>query len=124
MTDEEAIKTLSLHLMQCGALMPIEWVRQNGEGSKLQQAMRMALDALERESCSNEPLTIEELRGMNEQPAWCETLGCWGIVTVETDGQWAGIPFLLGRQGCKFELNIEMRDLKMYRGKPMGQEMN
>lgn len=124
MTNEEAAKTLSLHMMQCGALMPIEWVRKNGEGSKLQQAMRMALDALDRGSHSNEPLTIEELREMNEQPAWCETLRCWGIVIVETTGQWAGVPFLLGHQGCKFELNIETRDLKLYRNKPVRQEMN
>jgi len=46
MTREEAIKTLSLHLMQCGALMPIEWVRKNGEGSKLMNAFRMAMDEL------------------------------------------------------------------------------
>lgn len=46
MTGEEAAKILSLHLMQCGMLMPIEWVQNNGEGSRLHEAMRMALDAL------------------------------------------------------------------------------
>ena len=47
MTKEEAKRTLSLHLMQCGMLMPIEWVLENGEGSKLREAFRVAFDALE-----------------------------------------------------------------------------
>ena len=46
MTGEEAARVLSMHLMQCGMLMPIDWVQKNGEGSQLHQAMRMALDAL------------------------------------------------------------------------------
>ncbi len=46
MNREEAAKVLSFHMMQCGALMPIEWVRENGPGSELMQAMRMALDSL------------------------------------------------------------------------------
>lgn len=121
MTGEEAAKVLSLHLMQCGMLMPIEWVQKNGEGSQLHQAMRMALDALNEkdEAAENKPLTIEELREMHEQPVWCESMGCWGIVTVEEYGQWAGIPFLLGHQGCRFELNIESRGLVVYRMKPV-----
>lgn len=48
MKAREAARKLSLHLMQCGMLMPIEWVRENGEGSELQEAFRMALDALDR----------------------------------------------------------------------------
>ena len=47
MKAREAARKLSLHLMQCGMLMPIEWVRENGEGSELQEAFRMALDALD-----------------------------------------------------------------------------
>lgn len=46
MTREEAAMKLSLHLMQCGMLMPIEWVQRNGEGSELSEAFRMALAAL------------------------------------------------------------------------------
>ena len=68
----------------------------------------------------NEPLTIEELKEMHERPVWCESMGCWGIVTVDEYGQWAGIPFLLGHQGCQFNLNIEMRGLVLYRMKPEG----
>ena len=46
MTHKEAAEELVRHLFQCSALMPIEWIRQNGEGSRFQQAMRIALDAL------------------------------------------------------------------------------
>lgn len=46
MKPGDAAKKLSFHLMQCGMLMPIEWIRENGEGSELQEAFRMALDAL------------------------------------------------------------------------------
>ena len=46
MKPEDAAKKLSFHLIQCGALMPMDWIRENGEGSELQQAFRMALDAL------------------------------------------------------------------------------
>lgn len=46
MKPEDAVNKLSFHLMQCGALMPMDWIKENGEGSELQQAFRMALDAL------------------------------------------------------------------------------
>lgn len=46
MTKEEAKLVLSRHLMQCGALMPIDWVRSHGEGSETMEAFRMAMDAL------------------------------------------------------------------------------
>ena len=49
MTNEEALRELSKHLMQCGALMPLEWVRQNGEGSRFMVAYKMAMTALEAE---------------------------------------------------------------------------
>lgn len=47
MKPEDAAKKLLFHLMQCGMMMPMEWIRENGEGSELQQAFRMALDALQ-----------------------------------------------------------------------------
>ena len=46
MTKDEAIKILSLHLMQCGMMMPIEWVQKNGDGSDFMKAYEMAMDAL------------------------------------------------------------------------------
>ena len=46
MTREQAITTLALHLMQCGMLMPIEWIDKNGEGSDTMLAFNMAMEAL------------------------------------------------------------------------------
>ena len=46
MTREEAALKLSGHLMQCGMLMPIEWLEKNGEGSELFEAFQMAIAAL------------------------------------------------------------------------------
>ena len=46
MQKDEAIKILARHLMQCGMLMPIEWVQKNGEDSEFMEAYKMAMDAL------------------------------------------------------------------------------
>ena len=46
MTREQAITKLALHLMQCGMLMPIEWIDKNGEGSDTMLAFNMAMEAL------------------------------------------------------------------------------
>lgn len=46
-------------------------------------AASMALDALKREAADNDPLTIEELRGMDGEPVW--TVG----VSCTPDGSWA-----------------------------------
>lgn len=46
MTREEARNILLMHIGQCGALMPIDWVRSHGEGSETMEAFRMAMDAL------------------------------------------------------------------------------
>lgn len=70
MTKDEAIKILSMHLMQCGALMPIEWVQKNGDGSKFMQAFEMAMDALK-----NEPVRCKDCVGCTSFDeygiAWC-----------------------------------------------------
>lgn len=46
MTKEEAKLVLLCHIRQCGAMMPIAWVRSHGEGSETMEAFRMAMDAL------------------------------------------------------------------------------
>lgn len=51
MTREEAALKLSFHLMQCGMLMPIGWVDENGKGSELFEAFKMAQDALREQTC-------------------------------------------------------------------------
>ena len=64
------------------------------------------------------PLSTDELKTMHGQPVWCETLKCYGIVTVEQAGQWVGVPFILGvidGSTATFEYNIKQRRLKCYR---------
>lgn len=46
MTNEDAAIKLTTHLITCGMLMPEDWLEKNGPGSDLQQAFRLALDAL------------------------------------------------------------------------------
>ena len=47
----------------------------------------------------NEPLTLEELREMDGEPAWWDDGdgSCWGIISVDSAGMWGGIPFFRGR---------------------------
>lgn len=61
MQKDEAIMILSRHLMQCGMLMPIEWVQSNGEGSEFMQAFEMAMDALK-----NEPVRCKDCRWFDQ----------------------------------------------------------
>lgn len=75
-------------------------------------------DAIRAQLVSNEPLTLDELRKMNEEIAWCAELECWGIIVVEEDGMWSNIPFLLGHKGCQFKYNIIARELTLYHQKP------
>ena len=73
----------------------------------------------------NEPLTLDELREMDGEPVWWDNgdWGCWGIVTVDTDGFWAGIPLLRGRRNrINFEYNIKLNRMKIYRRPPEGEE--
>lgn len=72
-----------------------------------------------------EPLTIEQLREMDGEPAWWDDGdgSCWGIISVDSRGMWSGIPFFRGRwREVNFEYNIEKRKMKIYRRPPEGEE--
>ena len=72
----------------------------------------------------NEPLTMEELRKMDGEPAWWDDGegSCWGIISVDSAGMWGGIPFLRGRwRQVNFEYNIEERKMRIYRRPPEGE---
>lgn len=74
---------------------------------------------------ANEPLTLEELREMDGEPAWWDDGdgSCWGIISVDSAGMWGGIPFFRGRwKEVNFEYNIEDRKMKIYRRPPEGEE--
>lgn len=69
----------------------------------------------------NEPLTIEQLREMDGEPAWWDNGegSCWGIISVDSAGMWGGIPFFRGRwRQVNFEYNIEERKMRIYRRPP------
>ena len=61
------------------------------------------------------PLTLNQLRKMDGQPAWCEDVGRWAIVSVSDAGKWKGVPFaLFVRDGGRFEWDIEDHGLCMH----------
>ena len=63
----------------------------------------------------NEALTLEQLREMDGQPVWDSSLGCWGIVKSEKDGD----VFLQTKSG-EFGLDPLGR-VKIYRRPPEGE---
>ncbi|MUU13073.1 MAG: hypothetical protein EP146_18285 [Oscillibacter sp.] len=84
--------------------------------------MQAAATAL---SPPNDPLTLEELRKMDGEPAWWDDGegSCWGIISVDSAGMWGGIPFLRGRwRQVNFEYNIEERKMRIYRRPPEGEK--
>lgn len=91
--------------------------------------LRAAADLLERDGARlappNEPLTLEQLREMDGEPAWWDDGdgSCWGIISVDSAGMWGGMPFFRGRwREVNFEYNIEERKMKIYRRPPEGEE--
>ncbi len=91
-------------------------------GGMLFDTAEEAISAL---SPPNEPLTLEELREMDGEPAWWDEGdgSCWGLISVESAGMWGGIPFFRGRwKEVNFEYNIEDRKMKIYRRPPEGEE--
>ena len=48
---------------------------------KLKEALDMAIAAL---SPPNEPLTLDEMREMDGEPVWFDTIKRWGIVIVRS----------------------------------------
>ena len=76
---------------------------------KLKEALDMAITAL---SPPNEPLTLEQLREMDGEPVWFDTIKRWGIVKVCRDGV-----FVLTKSG-----EFEVGRCKYYRRPPEGGE--
>lgn len=88
---------------------------------QINEAIDMAIAAL---SPPNDPLTLEELRKMDGEPAWWDDGegSCWGIISVDSAGMRGGIPFLRGRwRQVNFEYNIEERKMRIYRRPPEGE---
>lgn len=60
-------------------------------------------------------LTLEQLREMDGKPVYCPDDGIWGIISVDSTGRWAGIPFFRGRTNVvNIEYDIESRGMSVY----------
>lgn len=65
------------------------------------------------------PLTLEELRKMDGKPAYWLDDDSYGIISVESYGRWADVPFFRGRKnGVNFEYNIKSRRIEVYAVEP------
>ncbi|OUQ16778.1 hypothetical protein B5E80_18865 [Flavonifractor sp. An135] len=61
------------------------------------------------------PLALEQLREMDGSPAYWAEDDSWGIISVDSAGPWAGMPFFRGRKfGVNFEYDIESREIEVY----------
>lgn len=82
---------------------------------EVREARWMALFALHSMPEAGEPLSLEQLREMDGQPAYWPEDESWGIVSVDSAGKWAGKPFFRGRkQEVNFEYDIESRGMEVY----------
>ena len=62
-----------------------------------------------------EPLTLDQLRKMDGKPAYWLEDESYGIISVDSNGKWAGIPFFRGRKnGVNFKYDIESRGMEIY----------
>lgn len=63
----------------------------------------------------NEPLTLEQLRGVDGMPGYWADDESWGIISVDSNGRFAGVPFFRGRKNeVNFEYDIESRGMNIY----------
>lgn len=46
MDSEKAVLVLIRHVRECAMMMPLKWLKENGDGSEFMQAMQLAIDAL------------------------------------------------------------------------------
>lgn len=114
MTKEEAIEILK-NGGWWDLLIPITTIEGRSDEGKLHQAIDMAITALHSMPEAGEPLSLEQLREMDGKPVWIEDLQTYGLASVENNGTWEGVPFVIFTEnGTKFTYNIEERGLKIY----------
>ena len=104
MTNEEAISVIENEIQIDVRLCTDKQV------DKFQTALYMAISALRAEP-TGKALTLEQLREMDGQPAWCEEQKEWGIIHIDPDGMWANIPFL---RGVYCDLDAKHNGLTLY----------
>ena len=119
MTKEEAIAQIEKLKSYC------EHMKDSDEnGAYLFDLDVQALDfVLSILTPPNKPLTLEQLREMDEEPVWVEDVKHWALIDIEKGGQWDGVPFAIwAENGMKFTYNIKNRGLHCYRRPPEGEE--
>ncbi len=104
MTNEEAISVIENEIQIDVRLCTDKQV------DKFQTALYMAISALRAEP-TGKALTLEQLREMDGQPAWCEEQKEWGIIHIDPDGMWANIPFF---RGVYCDLDVKHNGLTLY----------
>ena len=117
MTKEEAIAQIEKLKSYC------EHMKDSDEnGAYLFDLDVQALDfVLSILTPPNKPLTLEQLREMDEEPVWVEDVKHWALIDIEKGGQWDGVPFAIwAENGTKFAYNIKNRGLHCYRRPPEG----
>ena len=66
---------------------------------------------------TNEPLTIDELRGMDGEPVWCDWVNQWGIVNIDSESR-LEFTYCDGSQNTYGEIVSCGIDPMAYRRKP------
>lgn len=102
---KEEIRSLRLapEINGCG---PENWTDQL-------EIMEICLEAVKVDELK--PLTMQQLREMDGQPAWCEEQKEWGIIHIDPDGMWANIPFF---RGVHCDLDVQHQGLTLYSHPP------
>ena len=118
--DADALQEL------CNTIIQDEWNSRTAPESwaEAYESFKDDIDSMPTITPPNEPLTIEQLREMDGEPAWWDDGegSFWGIISVDSRGMWGGIPFFRGRwREVNFEYNMEKRKMKIYRLPPEGE---
>lgn len=95
-----------------------KWLEENCENQYTRMAVfgiMQSMPTVDYQKTPNEPLTLEQLREMDGEPVWFDTIKRWEIVKVCKDGT-----FIITKSG-EFEVGY-ITQRKYYRRPPEGEE--
>ena len=93
-------------------LLDTDVIRKSKTASWLLDQVLHDIQAMPTLALTNEPLTLKQLREMNGQPVWFDTIKRWGIVIVRSTEV-----SVLTKSG-----EFDVTRLKFYRRPPEGEE--
>ncbi|MEG2383792.1 MAG: hypothetical protein RSB39_09415 [Oscillospiraceae bacterium] len=114
MTNEQAIKFISKAIYPCSSCESRDECNR-GHEALCDGAMYMAIAALRAQDTPNQPLTLEEVRGMDGEPVWIEPMQQWRIVAVDHGNEFVKLFTVFNTISAKSILNDDGR---IYRRKP------